>query len=153
MFLGQGPYACCSQQGEMMNIFFHNVGKSGADLDFPKTVFSNLLISLIEDGISDNYPEKPSLIAALQREFPSGYLNCWGVPTGAHLDFSRLETGDLVLLMRFALGHPFLLKLFSPDISYYKVYVKLPGLVYSPLRLSAVPDHLPRLLTHFYPPS
>ncbi|QJW89366.1 restriction endonuclease [Spirosoma taeanense] len=81
-----------------MQLFFHDVGISGADRDFPKTVFSSISLQTIEKNIPQHV--KSEVLEALDREFISGEFNCWGVPAGAGSVIRQLEVGDVMLLIR-----------------------------------------------------
>ena len=81
-----------------MQIFIHNVGKQGADDDFPKTVFKEIGIDYIEKYLPE--AEKNEIISTLWELFPDGACNVWGVPSGATNEINKLQIGDAVLLMR-----------------------------------------------------
>jgi len=82
-----------------MRFYYHNVGVDGATADFPKTVFTDLPISLIEDNVSTEIPLRSELIQSLKENFPEGFFNCWGVPEGAQRIIGNLQVEDAVLLV------------------------------------------------------
>lgn len=81
-----------------MQIFVHNVGIEGAERDFPKTVYGKVSIDLIEKHLPNTL--KSEVITALRDLFPTGELNCWGVPEGASTGIDKLQVGDAFLLMK-----------------------------------------------------
>jgi len=81
-----------------MQLFFHDVGLKGATRDFPKTVFGNVSISMVEKHAPAAL--KTEMLSTLQQLFPNGQFNAWGVPSGAASVVSRLKTGDVMLLIR-----------------------------------------------------
>lgn len=85
-----------------MKLYYHHVGKKGADEDFKKTVFARVPISLVENSIPDNEPNKALLLSELNENFPIGSFNCWGVPSGAASIIKNLAVGDAVLLIETA---------------------------------------------------
>ena len=82
-----------------MKLFYHHVGKKGAEEDFKKTVFARVPISLVERSIPNDDPDKPLLLSELYEKFPIGSFNCWGVPSGAASVIKNLSFGDAVLLV------------------------------------------------------
>jgi hypothetical protein len=82
-----------------MKFYFHNVGMAGAAADFPKTVFTDLPISLVEANVPETTPIKFQLIQSLTENFQDGFFNCWGVPEGAETVIRNLKVGDAVLLV------------------------------------------------------
>ncbi len=82
-----------------MQLFYHHVGQTGATKDFPKTVYNKLPISLIQDNVPEETLSAYQILPRLKRAFPSGFFNCWGVPTGAKSVIRRLSMGDVVLLI------------------------------------------------------
>ncbi len=82
-----------------MQVYFHHVTPEGAAADFPKTVFTDLPISLVEDNIPDSVPTRLVLLSSLAQSFPTGFFNCWGVPSGAASVIKNLGVGDAVLLV------------------------------------------------------
>lgn len=82
-----------------MKLYYHHVGKKGANEDFKKTVFSRVPISMVEQTVSDDEPNKSKLVSELYRNFPNGSFNCWGVPNGAARVIKNLQVGDAVLLI------------------------------------------------------
>jgi hypothetical protein len=82
-----------------MRLFFHHVGLDGARRDFPRTVFSDVQMSVAEDNIPENNPFRQAILSELKNQFPEGHFNCWGVPDGAHTVIQHLEIGDVVLLI------------------------------------------------------
>jgi hypothetical protein len=85
-----------------MKLYYHHVGKKGAEEDFKKTVFARVPISLVESSIPDNEPFKALLLSELNEKFPIGSFNCWGVPGGAASVIQNLSVGDAVLLVETA---------------------------------------------------
>ncbi|MEP0859029.1 HNH endonuclease [Trichocoleus sp. DQ-U1] len=83
-----------------MELFFHDVGLKGATRDFPKTVFSQVPISLVGQSVPNNEQYKAALLEELQSKFPSGRFNCWGVPSGANSVIKTLKVGDAMLLIK-----------------------------------------------------
>lgn len=82
-----------------MRVFFHHVGLPGATRDFPKTVFSDVPIAVVERAVPDAEPLKVPLLQRLHAAFPAGSFNCWGVPAGATSVIRNLAVGDVVLLV------------------------------------------------------
>lgn len=82
-----------------MNIFFHHVGKQGAEEDFPKTIFNQVEIGTVQNNISDELPLKKVLIDDLLHAFPSKKFNVWGVPAGAAKTIKKLSIGDYVFFV------------------------------------------------------
>ena len=80
-----------------MKIYYHHVGQIGSE-DFEKTVFKTIPNSFVrlhaEPEIRDD------LGNALDKLFPSGYFNCWGVPSGAGKVIKNLSENDFVLLVK-----------------------------------------------------
>lgn len=88
-----------------MKLFYHHVGQEGSDKDFPKTVHTRLPLSSIEDSLTDaGDPSSLNMIPTLRTEFPSGWLNCWGVPPGASRVIGSMNSGDVVLLLESTSG-------------------------------------------------
>ena len=85
-----------------MNLFFHDVGKKGADEDFPKTVFSSVNIKTIQKLIPPQI--KATIISNLNNVFPEGKFNVWGVPAGASSVIENLHVNDTMLLIRTIAG-------------------------------------------------
>lgn len=81
-----------------MNLYFHDVGLKGATADFPKTVFGEVSI----DDIAERLPPhlKDEVLTTLTKEFPSGFCNAWGVPSGAKSVIRNLECNDVMLLIK-----------------------------------------------------
>jgi 5-methylcytosine-specific restriction protein A len=86
----------------MRRFYFHHVGEAGAQRDFPRTVYSQQSMSVVEESVGEGHPYRGALLLELKRAFPSGRFNCWGVPAGAHSVIKRLAPGDFVLLVRAA---------------------------------------------------
>ncbi len=82
-----------------MNLYFHHVGRQGAQEDFRKTVFSDVGLSIIETGIPQRDPFRNLLLRDLRSKFPMGVCNCWGVPAGEEATIAALRPGDVVLLV------------------------------------------------------
>jgi len=82
-----------------VKIFYHHVGLKGAERDFPKTINAFNNIELIKKSVPKSNPIKEELIDKLNRQFPKGEFNCWGVPSGAKSVIKNLEEGDAVLLV------------------------------------------------------
>ena len=61
-----------------MKLYYHHVGKKGADEDFKKTVFARVPISLVENSIPDNEPNKALLLSELIENFPIGSFTSAG---------------------------------------------------------------------------
>jgi len=80
----------------MGNLHFHHVAQKGVP-DLCKTVFSSLDMSIL-DAVGDT-ARRRRLQASLEREFPTGVFNCWGVPEGAERALSKVVPGDYVLLV------------------------------------------------------
>jgi len=80
-----------------MQVYFHHVGSKGAS-DFDKTVFTDISIETVASSVSPDI--RDGLVSDLNRLFPSGQLNCWGVPEGARSVIRTLAAGDCVLLVR-----------------------------------------------------
>jgi len=81
-----------------MNLYFHDVGLKGATADFPKTVFGEVSI----DDIAERLPPhlKDEVFTTLTKEFPNGFCNAWGVPSGAKSVIRNLECNDVMLLIK-----------------------------------------------------
>ena len=79
-----------------MEIFYHHVGSPGADRDFPKTVFGEVTLKLVEENIGDGVGRL--VVQELEAEFGTDAFNCWGVPAGAHQVIQSLKPGDVMLL-------------------------------------------------------
>lgn len=108
----------------MTKLFFHHVGKQGAQRDFPKTVYSKVNIDQIRRNSKDT-----TLLTALETSFPEGRFNVWGVPANA-LTSNPLEVGDFVLLI----GHVYQLenRTFDGDFEVLgEVKVCIPTLFYN----------------------
>jgi hypothetical protein len=82
-----------------MQLFFHHVGQVGAAEDFPKTVFRRVPISVVRDHVPDEVQIKEQLIGELVNEFPDGWFNCWGTPSGSVSVIKKLSVDDAVLLI------------------------------------------------------
>jgi HNH endonuclease len=82
-----------------VRLFYHHVGQLGAAEDFPKTVFSRVPIADIEKNLGRQNPARPAILNVLKARFPSGSVNCWGVPAGAKNIIRNLAEGDVVLLV------------------------------------------------------
>lgn len=82
-----------------MKVFYHVVGLEGANEDFKKTVFGKQSISTVKRNIPDTSPYKAEIIRSLEKTFPDGQFNAWGVPAGAKSVIKNLQTGDAVLLV------------------------------------------------------
>ena len=87
-----------------MDLYFHHVGKQGAERDFPKTVFGERSLALARNHIPTSNPRRGEILAVLEEAFPAGTFNCWGVPAGASSVIQGLEVGDAVLLVRTTSG-------------------------------------------------
>jgi len=85
-----------------MQIFFHDVGRAGADRDFPKTVFNKVSIEEVRESLPENVQSE--IVDKLYNLFPEGVFNAWGVPSGAESTIKRLNKGDIMLLMRTIAG-------------------------------------------------
>ena len=72
-----------------MQLFFHDVGLQGSNRDFPKTVFANVPVQVVEERTPGFLKEE--VVAALREKFPRGSFNVWGVPAGAQSVIKRLE--------------------------------------------------------------
>lgn len=82
-----------------MRLFYHHVGAVGAREDFPKTVYTQVPISVVETTMKNGNPAKPALVNLLRDKFPEGVFNCWGVPSQANIVINNLHEGDAVLLV------------------------------------------------------
>ncbi len=82
-----------------MKIFYHHVGKEGAEEDFPKTIHNEIDIQFIDENLADNLPLKHIIIDELKNAFPNGKFNVWGVPSGAAAVIKRMSVGDYVFLV------------------------------------------------------
>lgn len=82
-----------------MKLYYHHVGEAGARRDFPKTIFSDVSVSVVEAAVPKSDPSREALLAALKTSFPEGRFNCWGVPSGAKFVIRNLAVGDVVLLV------------------------------------------------------
>jgi HNH endonuclease len=82
-----------------MKLFYAHAGKVGAAKHFPLTVFKKVPISVVEQNISPQNPSREAISNSLKAKFPSGYVNCWGVPTGGGDIYKYLDRGDVVLLV------------------------------------------------------
>jgi 5-methylcytosine-specific restriction enzyme A len=85
-----------------VRVFFHHVGKTMADRDFPRTVFNDVDIATVEHNIPRHIRGRDSLLQQLHRAFPAGRFNAWGVPAGARQAISHLSPGDYFLLLGLA---------------------------------------------------
>jgi hypothetical protein len=83
-----------------MKLYFHHVGETGANRDFPKTVYNKRDVSLVSKHVPDSLPQKQFIVGQLDRHFPDGKFNCWGVPSGASKIIRNLRVGDSVLLVK-----------------------------------------------------
>ncbi|MBD2096010.1 HNH endonuclease [Trichocoleus sp. FACHB-591] len=104
-----------------MELFFHDVGLKGATRDFPKTVFSQISILLVEESVPDAESYKAALLEELKNKFPSGYFNCWGVPAGAKSVIKNLSVGDAMLLIKTTGGNGEI-----PALGIVRVFQKYP---------------------------
>ena len=87
---------------KLMKLYHHHVGLVGSD-DFGKTVFKAIPNSFIRLHAEKEVREE--LGDAVDKLFPSGYFNCWGVPSGADKVIGKLSEDDCVLLIK-ALNAP-----------------------------------------------
>lgn len=80
-----------------MNIFLQHVGSPGnKDLGF--TVTKGREIAEIVNALTPDCQEAEWMRSdVLRSAFPSGTLNCWGVPPGAKPRFQDTRVGDLIL--------------------------------------------------------
>jgi len=107
-----------------MAIYYHHVGKEGADLDFTKTIFTKVNLSDIfrytppQNLIFKEKIHKPLIKACLDKT-----VHCWGVPSGAYYKINNLLIDDYVILIGH-LDNPFLI--LSSVLSYH--HQKLPQL-------------------------
>jgi 5-methylcytosine-specific restriction enzyme A len=85
-----------------VKLFLHHVGQEGAEEDFNKTVYKDISIGTVESNVPVSDPRRDELLNELRQEFPRGFFNCWGVPSGASSVIRRLEAGDYVLLLESA---------------------------------------------------
>jgi 5-methylcytosine-specific restriction enzyme A len=85
--------------GKKMKLYYHHVGVEGSTTDFPKTVFSELPLSIVEDSIPTHIVQREDILRELAASFPTGHFNCWGVPSGARSVIKNLSPGDAVLLI------------------------------------------------------
>jgi hypothetical protein len=83
-----------------VKLYYHHVGVEGAEVDFPKTVFTERSLHLVQDSLPDDLPEKMEILLRLAEVFPYKMFNCWGVPQGAKPVIRNLRPGDAVLLVR-----------------------------------------------------
>ncbi|PAP80839.1 restriction endonuclease [Rubrivirga sp. SAORIC476] len=81
-----------------MQLFFHDVGLKGAERDFPKTVFGDVAVELVERSAPSHL--RAEMVDTLLSLFPSGTFNCWGVPAGAKSAIEHLQVGDVMVLIR-----------------------------------------------------
>lgn len=79
-----------------MQLYFHEVGIKGAESAFPRTVYKKIKTEIIANFT--NNPEYTQKI--LNEEFSDGFCNVWGVPKGAASIIKKIQTGDIVLLIR-----------------------------------------------------
>src|SRR4051812_30597944 len=80
-----------------MNVFLAHVGIPG-NVDIAYTVRKSRSITEFE-SLPTEAQERPFLLSReLKTAFPTGCLNCWGVPQGAVSVFQGMRVGDLVLL-------------------------------------------------------
>lgn len=82
-----------------MRLYFHHVGESGSRRDFPRTVWNDVSVEVVEDNIPSDDPFRSQVLRELHSKFPDGKFNCWGVPQGASTVIKKLTTGDVVLLI------------------------------------------------------
>jgi hypothetical protein len=82
-----------------MKLFYGHVGRIGAANHFPLTVFNKVPVDVVERNMSPQDPSRSAILESLRRNFPSGYANSWGVPTGGGNIFRHLNRGDVVLLV------------------------------------------------------
>ena len=82
-----------------MKLFYDHVGRIGAAKHFPLTVFNKVPITIVEQNMSPQDPLRQTILESLRSHFPSAYMNCWGLPTGAKIFFQNLARGDVVLLV------------------------------------------------------
>jgi hypothetical protein len=83
----------------VMKLFYSHVGRIGSAKHFPLTVFHKVPISVVEHSMSPQDPSRDILLESLRLNFPSGHMNCWGVPTGGRNIFRTVDRGDVVLLV------------------------------------------------------
>lgn len=100
-----------------MNLYYHHVGQIGSSADFPKTVFSQVDMQLVEKNISHQVPECARILSGLRSTFLSGQFNCWGVPSGARNVIRNLRKDDGVLLIETTAGDGML-----PALALVKAY-------------------------------
>lgn len=86
-----------------MNLFFHEVGKKGADEDFPKTIFNTVNLETIQKLIPSEVGSEA--IKYLKKVFPMRKFNVWGVPSGASPIIKQLSVGDSMFLIRTISGN------------------------------------------------
>jgi 5-methylcytosine-specific restriction protein A len=101
-----------------MQLFFHHVGQTGSDTDFPKTVFTDVALTRIETAIPAKNSLRQLIVQALWSRFPTGTCNVWGVPVGARTSIASLATGDAVLLVENVSGAGSVPAL-CPDVLYW----------------------------------
>lgn len=106
--------------GQKMDFFFHHVGGPGSARDFPRTVFATIPLERIASGLGNN-PNKQEIIGQLQRAFPSGFCNVWGVPEGAKPVIRKLQVGDAMLLV----GSVHWMTAVIPALSIVKVFPRI----------------------------
>jgi hypothetical protein len=82
-----------------MKLFYAHAGRIGAAKHFPLTVFKKVPISVVEHNISPQASSRDAILESLNSNFPSGYMNCWGMPTGGENIFRQLHGGDVALLV------------------------------------------------------
>lgn len=81
-----------------MQLFFHDVGLKGAERDFPKTVFGDVPLEVVDRSAPPHL--RAEMVDTLSALFSSGSFNCWGVPAGAGSAIKHLSVGDVMLLIR-----------------------------------------------------
>jgi hypothetical protein len=84
--------------GDVKLVYAH-AGRIGAAKHFQLSVFDKVPISVVEQNVSPQDPLSDAVVESLRSDFPLGYVNCWGVPTGGVDIFRRIERGDVVLLI------------------------------------------------------
>jgi hypothetical protein len=55
-----------------MELFFHHVGLSGAAEEFPRTIYRQLDLSIVEENVANDILCETNLLSSLRREFPNG---------------------------------------------------------------------------------
>ena len=84
----------------MSQLFFHHVGRAGAERDFRRSLAHKIKASAVVPSLrTDLGSQRGEQFAAdLGRLFPSGF-NCWAPPAAADKSIASLEVGDIVLLI------------------------------------------------------